>query len=250
MSALARAMERLIFGGGLRFDFLRWNLDHYFRSLRRRQWRWVEDHPHFYDQRLNAWELLVGRGSPWVLARAFYSGEAVRDGDHVLDIGCGDGFFASRFLAPRAAGVDAIDIDERAIKHAARYNANPKVKFALLDAVIDALPRREYDVIIWDGAIGHFSRSDADKMLERIAKHLAFSGRFCGSEALGRDGADHLQIFQNESEIGGLLNNYFPVVRTRIVAFTSPNGTQRTEVLWRCARDPAALEGLGWTGEN
>src|SRR4051794_24874752 len=107
--AALQLLERLVFGGRLRERVLLLALGAYYRSLYRRQWAWSQEPPHFFDHRMGAFDLLVGRGNPYALARAFHAVEVMRQGDRVLDIGCGDGFFTSRFFAPRASAVDAVD---------------------------------------------------------------------------------------------------------------------------------------------
>src|SRR3954453_20481443 len=148
-----RLLERLAFGGRLRERVLLVLLGAYYRSLFRRQWTWSEEPPHFFDHRIGAYDLLVGRGSPYPQARAFHAAEMVRRGDKVLDIGCGDGFFTSRFLAARASAVDALDIEDSAIEHACRHNARPNVSYRQADAVAEPFPQSDYDVIVWDGAL-------------------------------------------------------------------------------------------------
>lgn len=166
-------------------------LDLWFSWRFRRTWSWGRQ-PHFFDHCHDAWSLLRGRGNPLVLFRGFNAGMLVQAGDSVLDIGCGDGFFPSRFYG---ADVDAVDIDRDAIAHARKINRGPN--YFLLDAVKDAFPRDSYDVIVWDGAIAHLSREHAETVLGKIAD---CSPRwFCGSEGLHDQSPDHLQILDEDS---------------------------------------------------
>src|SRR4051794_40155905 len=71
--AALRLLERLVFGGRLRERVLLLALGWYYSSLFRRQWTWSEEPPHFFDHRMGAFDLLVGRGKPYALARGFHA---------------------------------------------------------------------------------------------------------------------------------------------------------------------------------
>lgn len=236
-------LERLIFGARRR-RLLEWLLDQHFRSLFRKQWLWAPRAPHFYDHRLNAWGILAGRTVPWSWYRAFYAAELMRSDDVVLDIGCGDGFFANRFFSRRAHSVDGIDIDPDAIQHARRLFGGKNVFFRQMDAVAEPFPRPTYDVIVWDGAIGHFDKASTDGMLRKIAASLNEGGAFCGSESLGLEGDDHLQRFWTQEEMHDLLSPHFSHVLTRTISAEMSSGQPRTEVFWRCAQEEDRL--LSW----
>ena len=236
-----RRLEAIVFGGELRRRTLMYLLDRYFESLHRRQWRWGEL-PHFYDHRHGAWGLLTGTVQPWGWTRAFYAGELMRPRDIVLDIGCGDGFFDSRFFAPRVAHIDAVDIDPSAIAHASRFSAAPNVAYHLSDAVSEPFPRPEYDVVVWDGALGHFPPATLDGLIRKIARAVG-DGVFCGSESLGIEGSDHLQFFADEATVARLFTSHFVQVKTATLSYPLGDGI-RVEVFWRCSQDPNRL--LAW----
>jgi 2-polyprenyl-3-methyl-5-hydroxy-6-metoxy-1,4-benzoquinol methylase len=89
------------------------------------------------------------------LSRGFFVADLLRDGDRLLDIGCGDGFFTNRFFAARCTHIDAIDNDAEAIRAACARHRASNITYALLDAAAQPFPNTRYDVIVWDGAIGH-----------------------------------------------------------------------------------------------
>src|SRR5262245_49625229 len=100
--------EWVIGGGRLRERFLVSLLGMHYSSRLRREWLWSRSPPHFYNHRFGAFDITYranGRVDAW--QRAFYAAEMIHDGDRVLDIGCGDGFFTARFFAPRCEHVDA-----------------------------------------------------------------------------------------------------------------------------------------------
>jgi SAM-dependent methyltransferase len=244
--AALQLLERLAFGGRLRERVLRRALGAYYRSLFRRQWAWSEGPPHFFDHRIGMFELLAGRGNPYAYARGFHAAEVVRRGDRVLDIGCGDGFFTSTFFAPRAAVVDAVDIEPSAIAHAQQHHARPNVRFALADAVAEPFPQVEYDVVVWDGALGHFAPDTTSAMFAKIRDALASEGVFAGSESLGHEGTDHLQFFETLDDLRDRLAEHFPYVQVREAQYELGDGTLRREAYWRCAESAARLEAASW----
>lgn len=165
----------------------------------RRQWR--GELPHFTDHQLGTILLAVGRGTPFNYYRGFHAAEVIRG--KILDIGCGDGFFDRWFFSDRCDHVDGVDIEPLAIQMARNLHAAPNIAYHLMDATKE-FPGESYDVVVWDGAIGHFARGDADVMLGRIAEVLVPGGTFVGSESLGTEGSDHLQFFTELNDLLGL----------------------------------------------
>ncbi len=228
--------QHIVWGGDRRERLLLWLLAQHYRTLHRQQWTGAL--PHFFDFRHAAFAFLRGDHG-YGFTRGFYAAELVHDGDHVLDIGCGDGFLTSRFLAPRAAHVDAIDIDPSAIQHAGQHNPASNVTYSLLDATVEAFPRDRYDLIVLNGALGHLAPDASQALLSKIA---AATDTFAGSESLGREGHDHLQFFESPADLALLLHDHFPHVQTRAQTYTAGRAP-RHEVYWRCAHRRSSLAG-------
>lgn len=203
------------------------------------------DVPHFTD--FGLLKLAVEDARP--LTRAFLAMEALKPEFTVLDIGCGDGCFANRFLAPSCATLDGIDILPASIAASSADKA-PNATFFQCDAVHDPFPRAQYDCIVFDGAIGHFSCGDTEALLQKILAHLTPDGLFVGSESLGREGADHLQFFMQPQDLSSLLSTAFPVVTYKVLEYPICNGSIiRREIYWRCARTRKALQHCVWKQE-
>jgi SAM-dependent methyltransferase len=243
--------ERLVWGGEHREKMLLGLLGGFYDSLFRRDWVHSRTPPHYYSHRITAFQFGFGDGQvrPEVLYRGFSSSEIVREGDRVLDIGCGDGFFTKRFLAARAGHVDGIDIEPTAIAEANKYNSAPNLRFTLVDAVNDPFPSPAYDTVIWDGALGHFAPDTTAGLFAKIKSALGAGGAFAGSECLGRDGDDHLQIFETLEDLGALFRPFWRHVLVREVAYPIGVGGNfmRREAYWRCSDDRARLDAAAWT---
>jgi hypothetical protein len=83
--------------------------------------------------------------------------------------------------------------------------------------------------------------------LKKISSALAPRGVFCGSESLGKEGRDHLQIFETSDDLRSLLGARFKHVRIKqkeyAVQFVSGN---RIEAYWRSSNADGRLEELDW----
>jgi SAM-dependent methyltransferase len=229
-----RVVERVVFGGERRRAALMGALVAHDKSLLRRQWQLADELPHYYDHRAGSLLFAAGQAPPFGMFRGFLAAQVMRDGDAVLDIGCGDGFFASRFFSPRAGLVDSIDIEPAAIAHATRHNGAANVTYHLLDAVEQPFPRPRYDVIVWDGALGHFPPDVTRRMLRKIGAALNDGGVFVGSESLGAEGHDHLQFFDDLEALRAVLADEFATAQVSQMDYVIPGGLLRHEGYWRC----------------
>jgi 2-polyprenyl-3-methyl-5-hydroxy-6-metoxy-1,4-benzoquinol methylase len=213
-----------------------------------KSWLQSSEAPHFYSQHWNVFRMLNGKatGPGWLL-RGVYAYEVINQGAKVLDIGCGDGFFTKNFLAPKALRVDAIDIEPSAIDEARRRNADPRIRYERRDAISETFPDYQYDTVVWDGAIGHFTRQTSEVVLRKISAGLNKNGVFCGSETLGTEGSDHLQYFMELSDLGKLLASAFESIWLKVDAYPINNGFLRREAYWRCSPSATAVGELNWT---
>ncbi|HEV2651375.1 MAG TPA: class I SAM-dependent methyltransferase [Rhizomicrobium sp.] len=245
------AAEAIVFGTSVRESVLRLGLRQYFRSTYRRWWGWQPTgEPHFSLHNKLLFDLFEGTigDGVYALTRAFFSAEVVQTRDVVLDIGCGDGSYTKRFYAPRAARVDGIDIEKSAVDYAQAHNAAANIRYQKLDATTDPFPSKSYNVVIFDGALGHFSRGDTDALLAKISVHLTPDGLFCGSESLGREaGHDHLQYFDTLDDLRHVLLASFKFVTLKAVTYHAGEKNDRVEAYWRCSNAQERLTQIQWT---
>jgi len=245
-------VERMVWGGEWRESILIWMLEQHYQSRFRREWLYRNAPPHFFNHRMGIFKFAFGKGDPvgpYSYYRGFFCSEVIQEGDRLLDIGCGDGFFTKRFYSMKCSQIDAIDIDPGAIKSARRYNSGRNTCYYELDAVRSPFPGNVYDIVVWDGALGHFSREDSERVIRKIRDVLSPEGVFAGSESLGREegGYDHLQFFSLD-DLYLLFKPHFRHVQIRSVDYRIGWGCDlgRSEAYWRCSNSPTRLSAAGW----
>jgi len=256
--ALQRAIETIKGGSILRYRLLVALLKGYYVSKFRKEWVYADEPPHFYDHKMGLFKFTFGNNVTGIgpYFRGFLNSEVILQGSKLLDIGCGDGFFTKRFFSRNCSHIDAIDIEPTAIGTAQRENHSDKINFLLLDAVNDKFPSDNYDVIVWDGAIGHFAKDTTDIMLGKIKNALKEDGVFVGSESIGTvEGvSDHLQFFYSLDDFHKILSPYFKYIELKKLEYPifvskehdASKVILRTEGYWRCSNSKEKLQNIDW----
>jgi len=97
-----------------------------------------------------------------------------------LDVGCGQGFFASR-LAEVADRIDALDVDADILAEASKLHPSAGVAFHRGDFLEMKLPPDAYDVVTSIAALHHMNLVRALAEMKRILRpggHLAILGLY------------------------------------------------------------------------
>ena len=210
-------------------------LSWYYKHL---EWKsWHKGSPEWFDHRIDLYRWPDHLNPHWV-ERGIYSKEMMFPGCRVLDVACGDGFYAHFFYASTGAMIDCVDINERAIVHANRHHSHPNIRYFHLDAVRDDFPDAGYDVICFDGAIDHFTRAEFDIVLTKAKQALGSSGVLTGFQQLGEHEPtnEHPVCFPTEVELAAYLSGYFSQVGTLI---TDTPGRRNCYI--RCSDDQGKL---------
>jgi 2-polyprenyl-3-methyl-5-hydroxy-6-metoxy-1,4-benzoquinol methylase len=206
------------FGGRQTRNFLKKILKILYKKKFLSDWYYSKESPHFYD--FEEYEDVFSHPSDYNnLQRGYWITTNIKENDLLCDIGCGSGFFTKRFYSFKCKSIDAIDIEKTAIDYAKKYNKSKKINYFLFDILKKKLPRLNYNVIVLNGALGHFSQSDNAILLKKISNGLHKDGLFIGSEAIGRDDDDHLQIFKNKEELKKMLKVYFKYIDTNLIYY-------------------------------
>ena len=218
--------------------------ERYLRSFYRwdtyRRWR-LHDTPEWFDHRADLFRFSEER-RPYFLERGVYARELLPREGRVLDLCCGDGFYPFHFYAETASHVDACDWDESALEHARHWHAHPRISYSRRDIIVDDFPDRDYDLVVWDGAIEHFALDDINTVLEKVGAVLGSSGVLCGYTILN-DGPvmhpDHSHEFGSADELAEALLAVFPAAATLETEYQD-----RRNVYFRAASTEQALGGF------
>lgn len=127
--------------------------------------RMIED---AYHQTLGGYVIYLLHAASYQFAEQFCAGR------HVLDLGCGSGYGASR-IAGVAASVHAVDISEEAVQYAAEHYGKPNLAFSRIDPDT-ALPFQDksFDVVLSFQVIEHVT--DHHAYLAEAARVLRGGG--------------------------------------------------------------------------
>ena len=190
--------------------------------------------PEWFDHRADLYRFTELRVPFWT-ERGVFSREVMFGGCRVLDLCCGDGFYPYCFYSGTVSHIDAVDIDPASIAHARKWHNRPNITFAELDIVKDEFPETDYDVIVWDGAIEHFSTDNIRSILRKCAKALkAGTGVVCGYTLIARSAdkshPEHEHEFTSAAELTELLREFFPFVGTVETEYT-----ERHNIYFRAA---------------
>ncbi|HTN65442.1 MAG TPA: class I SAM-dependent methyltransferase [Burkholderiaceae bacterium] len=171
-----------------------------------------EWYDHFLDQH-HFWKK-TGNSLPW--ERGIFSLLAVKQGAKVLELCCGDGFNSHHFYANRAGSILALDFDPKAIQSAKRNFNQSHVAYIVGDIRKD-IPAGEFDNVIWDAAIEHFTESEIAQIMVEIKKRLGISGVLSGYTLVERPGGkshhEHEYEFHSKEDLMRFLTPHFKNVR-------------------------------------
>lgn len=195
---------------------------------------WGVDNPEYFDHYLDQYYVwrTTRNSLPW--ERGVYSAFAIqattKDGvkPAVLELCCGDGFMTKYFYSLLAHSVIGVDFDPAAIRAANRINTAPNVTYLVGDIRTD-IPEGEFDNIVWDAAIEHFTEDETRVMMTTIASRLKADGILSGYTIVERDDEGHKHLHQHEYEFHGkedlarFLTPYFANVQVWETTF--PNRT-------------------------
>jgi SAM-dependent methyltransferase len=187
-----------------------------FRRLFWAQWR-LPPNPEFFEHKIDLYHSWLRTRSSFWVERGVYSGLALKPGADVLELCCGDGFNAYAFYSKKAKSIVAVDFDPKAIALAARNFRAANVTFQVAD-IRTQMPKGDFDNIVWDAAIEHFTESEIASLMQQIRQRLARKqGILSGYTLVERDdGEKHLHQheyeFRSKEDLARFLTPHFPHV--------------------------------------
>lgn len=155
----------------------------------------------WFDHRF---DFLVGPSNYHWMERAFLALARIKDGDIVLDIGCGDGSYDGLFYSTKAKSIDAIDKDSLAIEHAKKYYHKVNIHFIKQDIVKCRLQDNKYGIVLMFAVIEHFSDKEGLKVLRKVKKSLCAGGILYGSTPLIKE--FKISNWEHKNEFGSAID--------------------------------------------
>lgn len=148
-------------------------------------------HPEWFDHFLDQHCFWTKTGIPFGWERGIFNLLVMKQGARVLELCCGDGFNAHHFYSIRAGNIFSMDFDPKAIQSAKRNFKRSNVSYFLGDIRKD-MPIENFDNIIWDAAIEHFTEAEIDQIMSSIKQRLGEKGVLSGYTIVERtDGKSH-----------------------------------------------------------
>ncbi len=177
----------------------------------------IEPTPEWFDHFCDQYYSFRSSKSPLWLERGIFNLLAIKKDADVLDLCSGDGFYSCHFYSVKAKKIIALDFDKEAVKHANKYNKAPNINYGLCDIRI-SIPESQFDNIIWDAGIAHFSIDEILPILFTIKTTLKDKGVLSGYTIKGSHNGSkslkqHEYEFTSEAELKELLSKYFKNVK-------------------------------------
>lgn len=169
--------------------------------------------PHWYDHNLGLYHFWHETRNPLPYERGIFNLLAMRQGAQVLDLCCGDGFFANYFYSNRAGHVISLDVDLGAIQSARRNYSSPNVEYRVAN-VLTQMPEGKFDNIIWEGALEYFTEDEIQHVMRSIKSRLTDGGILSGYANIQTECCPGQKyVFKNRADFLRFLQPYFSNIR-------------------------------------
>jgi hypothetical protein len=176
----------------------------------------VLSHSDYFDHYLNLNGWHASRNPMWT-ERGCFNLLAMKAGDEVLEICCGDGFNSYHCYSQRAGRLVAVDENAAAIAHARKNHSAANIDYQICN-ILENIPGGAYDQVIWDDAIAVFSRDEIRQVSKAIKAKLKNSGVFSGCTHIVDPRASNLypnfkSFFESKEDLASLFSADFENVK-------------------------------------
>ena len=159
-----------------------------------------------------------------------------------LDLCCGDGFYSYYYYSAMSQKITAIDFDPFAIKWAKKNYNKSNIKFILAD-IRTNFPQGQFDNIMWDAAIEHFTEVEILNLMKNIKTALGSFGILSGYTIKERDGQgkhlhQHEYEFHDMEDLARFLKPYF-----KNISIIETKYSSRTNFYFYASDNELPLEG-------
>ncbi len=144
----------------------------------------------------------------WVL-RGVKAREKMIQNSKTLDICCGDGSYSFFFYQDISSKIDAIDIDNNAIKYANYFYKHPKINFLKINILEEEFPDKNYDTFIWNAGICYFTIEEINFIIYKIISCGTKEMQLIGMLPKANGHIDHKTEFENSDLIKDLFTPHF-----------------------------------------
>lgn len=188
---------------------MKWGVSAVHHQLMVVQWG-LEPEPENFDQQINVYYQWLATRNPLWVERGVFSSLCLK-GKNVMELSCGDGFNTRNFYSLRSNKVIACDYNKKALQTAQKKNNADNISYLLAD-IRTEMPIGQFENIIWDAAIEHFTEEEIAGILYNIKLRLTPDGILSGYTILERKEkqlSHHEHEFKDKEELGRLLNPHF-----------------------------------------
>lgn len=166
---------------------------------------WGVDNPEYFDHFIDQHYAWKKTRNSLMWERGVFSNLAIQamtkeEGKlpRVLELCCGDGFMAYHFYSLLSKKVVAVDFDVYAISRAKSNCGAKNIEFLVGDIRRD-IPNAQFENVIWDAAIEHFTESEIISLMSTIKSRLVPGGILSGY-TIKENHEGHMHLHQHEYE--------------------------------------------------
>lgn len=154
---------------------------------------------------------------PFFVERGLHTAIALPEDANVLELCCGDGFYTRLFYSRRARHITALDYDADVIAYARRYNGTDNIEYQTAD-IRQGLPEGPFDMVIWNGAIEHFTPAEIETIMGALKARLRPGGILTGWTIaeiadVGKQLSHHEYEFKSKEDLARFFTPHFSNVK-------------------------------------